>query len=250
MDTKLYGDIDSFIITLSLKVRIELKLDKEDLHKNIQTVIDTIKENKKSDTTVELIAVSKYVNSDVMQEMIEIGLNKFAENRTDSLLQKQEELGKMNKEIEWHFVGRLQSRPVRKIINKIDYLHSLDRMSLAKEIDKRAEQPIKCFLQVNISGEEQKAGFQPEEVLQTVEALKNYPNIQIVGLMTMAPYDETEEKLREYFSQLKKLQDKVASLKLDYAPCTELSMGMSDDFPIAIQEGATMVRVGRALYNR
>ena len=107
---------------------------------------------------------------------------------------------------------------------------------------------MKCFLQVNVSGEEQKAGFKPEEVLSVVEELKNSPNIYLVGLMTMAPHEESEEQLREHFSALKTLQEEVAEMNLDYAPCLELSMGMSNDYEIAIQEGATMVRVGRMLF--
>lgn len=217
------------------------------LQKNIDSVLENMNKNKQNDASVELIAVSKYVESDVIREMVESGLRKFAENRTDSLLEKQEELGEVNNSIEWHFVGRLQTRPVRKMINQIDYLHSLDRMSLIKEVNKRAENPVKCFLQVNISGEDQKAGFKPEEVLSTVEQLKDYPNIHLVGLMTMAPHDESEEQLRGYFRALKNLQVEVASLNLNYAPCTELSMGMSNDYEIAVQEGATMIRVGRAL---
>lgn len=222
-------------------------LDIKLLQKNIDEVLNKMNENKQNDATVELIAVSKYVESNVIREMVESGLSKFAENRTDSLLRKQQELGELNNAIEWHFVGRLQTRPVRKMINQIDYLHSLDRMSLIKEVDKRAEKPVKCFLQVNISGEDQKAGFKPEEVLSTVEQLKDFPNIHLVGLMTMAPHDESEKQLRTYFKALKDLQVEVSALKLEYAPCTELSMGMSNDYDIAIQEGATMVRVGRAL---
>lgn len=223
-------------------------MNQEILQANIQQVQETIEKNAPENSNVDLIAVTKYIESDVLRKMVDSGISKVAENRTESLLEKQEELGELSQSIEWHFVGRLQTRPVRKIINQIDYLHSLDRMSLIKEVNKRAEQPVKCFLQVNVSGEEQKAGFKPEEVLSVVEELKNFPNIYLVGLMTMAPHEESEEQLREHFSALKTLQEEVAELNLDYAPCLELSMGMSNDYEIAIQEGATMVRVGRMLF--
>lgn len=223
-------------------------MNQEILQANIQLVQETIEKNAPENSNVDLIAVTKYIESDVLRKMVDSGISKVAENRTESLLEKQEELGELSQSIEWHFVGRLQTRPVRKIINQIDYLHSLDRMSLIKEVNKRAEQPVKCFLQVNVSGEEQKAGFKPEEVLSVVEELKNSPNIYLVGLMTMAPHEESEEQLREHFSALKTLQEEVAELNLDYAPCLELSMGMSNDYEIAIQEGATMVRVGRMLF--
>lgn len=223
-------------------------MNQEILQANIQQVQETIEKNAPENSNVDLIAVTKYIESDVLRKMVDSGISKVAENRTESLLEKQEELGELSQSIEWHFVGRLQTRPVRKIINQIDYLHSLDRMSLIKEVNKRAEQPVKCFLQVNVSGEEQKAGFKPEEVLSVVEELKNSPNIYLLGLMTMAPHEESEEQLREHFSALKTLQEEVAELNLDYAPCLELSMGMSNDYEIAIQEGATMVRVGRMLF--
>ena len=223
-------------------------MNQEILQANIQQVQETIEKNAPENSNVDLIAVTKYIESDVLRKMVDSGISKVAENRTESLLEKQEELGELSQSIEWHFVGRLQTRPVRKIINQIDYLHSLDRMSLIKEVNKRAEQPVKCFLQVNVSGEEQKAGFKPEEVLSVVEELKNSPNIYLVGLMTMAPHEESEEQLREHFSALKTLQEEVAEMNLDYAPCLELSMGMSNDYEIAIQEGATMVRVGRMLF--
>ncbi len=223
-------------------------MNQEILQANIQQVQETIEKNAPENSNVDLIAVTKYIESDVLRKMVDSGISKVAENRTESLLEKQEELGELSQSIEWHFVGRLQTPPVRKIINQIDYLHSLDRMSLIKEVNKRAEQPVKCFLQVNVSGEEQKAGFKPEEVLSVVEELKNSPNIYLVGLMTMAPHEESEEQLREHFSALKTLQEEVAELNLDYAPCLELSMGMSNDYEIAIQEGATMVRVGRMLF--
>ena len=223
-------------------------MNQEILQANIQQVQETIEKNAPENSNVDLIAVTKYIESDVLRKMVDSGISKVAENRTESLLEKQEELGELSQSIEWHFVGRLQTRPVRKIINQIDYLHSLDRMSLIKEVNKRSEQPVKCFLQVNVSGEEQKAGFKPEEVLSVVEELKNSPNIYLVGLMTMAPHEESEEQLREHFSALKTLQEEVAELNLDYAPCLELSMGMSNDYEIAIQEGATMVRVGRMLF--
>lgn len=225
-----------------------MRLDTKVLQTNIQAVQALIEKNQLKNTNVDLIAVTKYVDSPTIRQMNQLGLSKFAENRAEDLLKKQEDLKELTHELEWHFVGRLQRRPVRKIINKIDYLHSLDRLSLIEEIDKKAKAPVKCFLQVNISGEEQKAGFKPEEVLQTIKRIKDYPNIYIVGLMTMAPYEEKAETVREYFKQLRTLQAKVSSLKLAYAPCTELSMGMSDDYPIAIQEGATMIRIGRALY--
>lgn len=214
---------------------------------NLQKVQNIINEYKIRDD-VKLIAVTKYVDSKTIRELFHLGVRDFGENRSQDLLYKQEELKDINDEINWHFIGRLQRRPVKTIINKIDTLQSLDRMSLVEEVDKRANHPISSFLQVNISGELQKAGFKPEELLDIVHEIEKYPNIKVIGLMTMTPYDANEVELRKYFSQMKLLQEQVQKLNLPYAPCHELSMGMSNDFKIAIEEGATIIRVGSALF--
>lgn len=223
-------------------------MDKTQLIENIQQIKQKISENKKNDQSVEMIAVTKYVDSNMIRSLYDLGLRHFGENRSDELLEKQTELADINEEITWHFIGQLQRRPVRKIINKIAYLHSLDRISLIEEVNKRANHTVSSFLQVNVSGEEQKAGFKPDEVLDIVRQIEEYPNIKIIGLMMMAPYDASDVELHHYFKALKSLQDEIIALNLTYAPCTRLSMGMTDDFPIAIQEGATDVRIGRALY--
>ena len=220
------------------------------LQNNIKNIKEQINLSKSDEQDVEMIAVTKYVDSDTIRMLYNLGLRHFGENRTNELLNKQSELADINDEITWHFIGQLQRRPVRKIINNISYLHSLDRMSLIEEVDKRAEDLVQAFLQVNVSGEEQKAGFKPEAILRTIKEIKHYPNIKIVALMMMAPPEAEENALHSYFSEMKELQDQIQQLELDYAPCHRLSMGMTADFPIAIQEGATDIRIGRALYNK
>jgi len=193
---------------------------------------------------VTIIAVTKYVTIERAQEALKAGIIHLGENRDQELLKKYEVLG--NQPI-WHFIGTLQTRKVKKIIDKVDYIHSLDRLSLAEEIHKRANRKIPCFVQVNVSGEESKHGLPPEEVLPFIQQLTMYSNIEIVGLMTMAPYIKDEQILRNCFRSLKQLQDEIQNLKLPYAPCTELSMGMSNDYEIAVEEGATFVRIGTSL---
>lgn len=225
-------------------------MEKKILLNNIEKIKEQINTYKSDDQDVEMIAVTKYVDSDIVRMLYELGLRHFGENRTKELLSKQSDLADINDDITWHFIGQLQSRPVRKMINNITYLHSLDRMSLIEEVDKRAEHLVQAFLQINVSGEEQKTGFTPNEVLTTINEMKHYSNIQIVGLMMMAPHDADDVELHGYFSELKGLQVQIQQLELDYAPCHRLSMGMTADFPIAIQEGATDIRIGRALYNK
>ncbi|MDZ5470715.1 YggS family pyridoxal phosphate-dependent enzyme [Bacillus sp. 31A1R] len=193
---------------------------------------------------VTIIAVTKYVSLERAAEAVQAGVTHLGENREEGLLAKWEHL---QDKPTWHFIGSLQSRKVKSIIDKVDYIHSLDRISLAKEIDKRASHKINCFVQVNVSGEESKQGLEPDALIPFIHDLMDLSNIHVVGLMTMAPYTSDETVLRKCFRTLKELQVQVQQLQLTYAPCKELSMGMSNDFSIAIEEGATMIRIGTAL---
>lgn len=193
---------------------------------------------------VQIIAVTKAVSVERTIEAIEAGLTNLGENRPEGLLDKKEVI---KKSAIWHYIGSLQTRKVKQVINEIDYLHSLDRLSLAEEIEKRAESTIKCFVQVNVSGEISKHGLTREQALEFIKSLKDYKKIQVVGLMTMAPNTEDVQVIRSVFRNLKQLQQEIEQLGYTHAPCKELSMGMSNDFEIAIEEGATFVRVGTAL---
>ncbi|UII57334.1 YggS family pyridoxal phosphate-dependent enzyme [Cytobacillus spongiae] len=193
---------------------------------------------------VKLIAVTKYVSVDRAIEAFKAGVVHLGENRDEGLEEKWQAL---KDKPTWHFIGSLQSRKVKDIIDKVDYIHSLDRLSLAKEINKRASKPIRCLVQVNISGEESKHGLIPDQLIPFIKDLHEFPNIHVAGLMTMAPYTDDQETIRTCFKGLKQCQLEVQSLQKPYATCEELSMGMSNDFEIAVEEGATMVRIGTAL---
>ncbi|MFD2443442.1 YggS family pyridoxal phosphate-dependent enzyme [Bacillus sp. CGMCC 1.16607] len=193
---------------------------------------------------IKIIGVTKYVSVERAKEALEAGIHHLGENRDEGLLEKWESL---KDKPTWHYIGSLQSRKVKNIIHIVDYIHSLDRLSLAEEINKRANEPIKCFVQVNVSGEESKHGLSPVEVLPFIEKMKDFGNVIIDGLMTMAPLTADEIVIRKCFNTLKKLQIQVSEKQWKHAPCQELSMGMSNDFKIAIEEGATMVRIGTAL---
>lgn len=193
---------------------------------------------------VHIIAVTKEVSVERTQEAINAGLTHLGENRPEGLNNK---IKSIDEPVHWHYIGSLQTRKVKQVINQIDYLHSLDRLSLAEEIEKRALKPVKCFVQVNVSGEESKHGLNASEAESFIKSLKDFTKIQVVGLMTMAPNTEDELLIRSVFKQLKQCQQQIADQGLAHAPCTELSMGMSNDFQIAVEEGATFVRVGTAL---
>lgn len=193
---------------------------------------------------VTVIAVTKYVSVARAKEALDAGILHLGENREEGLSEKRSILE--DKPV-WHFIGTLQTRKVKNIIDKVDYIHSVDRLSLAIEINKRATHKMKCFIQVNVSGEESKHGLEPWQVEGFIKQIKELSNIEIVGLMTMAPNINEEAELRDCFRKLRELKDHITALNLEYAPCTELSMGMSNDFEIAVEEGATMVRIGTAL---
>ncbi|MCM3710011.1 YggS family pyridoxal phosphate-dependent enzyme [Sporosarcina luteola] len=198
---------------------------------------------KRQDITV--VAVTKQVSATRAREVIELGITELGENRPEGLLAKQESL--QSEKLDWHFIGNVQSRKVKDIIDQVDFLHSLDRLSIAKEIQKRASATVDCFVQVNVSGEESKSGLQPDDLEEFVLQLAVYDKIRVVGLMTMAPFTEDEEWIRTTFRSLRDLRDQIAVKELDHAPCTLLSMGMSNDYAVAIEEGATHVRIGTAL---
>lgn len=210
---------------------------------NVKNVRAMIEQNRIGQD-VTLIAVTKTVSVEVAQSLYDAGIRHFGENRVEGLLEKRAALPE---DATLHFIGSLQTRKVRQLMGQVGAIHSLDRESLAVEIDKRATQPVDCFVQVNISQEESKHGFTKEEVLPFIEKCKQYPHIRIIGLMTMAPFTEDDSLVRHVFHELAQLRDEIAALGIEHAPCTELSMGMSNDYAIAVNEGATFVRVGTVL---
>ncbi|GGH74583.1 pyridoxal phosphate enzyme (YggS family) [Pullulanibacillus pueri] len=195
---------------------------------------------------VTVIAVTKYVSVERAFAAVESGVKHLGENRPEGLLAKQK--SKLSsQDICWHFIGTLQSRKVKDVVNHIDMLHSLDRLSVAKEIEKRSESVINCFVQVNVSGEESKHGITEADLDSFIEQLSQYKKIRVIGLMTMAPHTENKTLIRTVFKRLKNCQLRIQEKAYPHAPCNELSMGMSNDYEIAIEEGATFVRIGTAL---
>lgn len=213
---------------------------------NIKEQLKKVKESISDYPDVRIVVATKYITTEQTKEVIDAGLKDLGENRTDSFLEKYEAY-KDNDELVWHFFGVLQTRKVRSVIDKIDYLHSLDNLSLANEINKRRKTPLKCFVQVNISAEPNKSGVDETKVIPFIKSLSKYENIEVVGLMAIAKLTFDEDLLNSYYETMKELQEEVKSLNLPYAPCNELSMGMSNDYIVAVKNGATMIRLGRIL---
>ncbi|MBF0775256.1 YggS family pyridoxal phosphate enzyme [Streptococcus azizii] len=221
-----------------------------DLQQNKDAVFAAIERAKKaadrSQEFVNVIAVTKYVDSSITKDLVATGVQHIGENRVDVFLDKYRALSGIP--LTWHLIGSLQRRKVKDVINYVDYFHALDSVKLAQEIQKRAEKKIKCFLQVNISKEASKHGFLIEELEAVLEELLSLDKVEVVGLMTMAPFEASHAELMSIFSEAKALQERLAARKLPHMPFTELSMGMSGDFTEAIACGATFIRIGTAFF--
>lgn len=223
------------------------------LQENIISVKTKIEEAKKIGEykqEVELIAVTKTVESDVMNEALKYGINHIGENKVQEIQRKYDQIERTD--IHWHLIGSLQTNKVKYIADKVYMIHSLDRLSLAQEIDKQASKynrVIDCLIQVKISEEDTKHGVEETGVEDLIKSIaKEFKNIRICGLMGMAPYREDKEETRSYFRKLKSIFDNIKSKDISNVDMKHLSMGMSNDFEIAIQEGATLVRVGTSIF--
>lgn len=221
-----------------------------DLEKNTSQILENVaqvtQQVNRSEKSVEVIAVTKYVDSSTAKELIKAGIHHIGENRVDKFLDKYQAL--KDEQVTWHLIGTLQRRKVKDVINYVDYFHALDSVKLAQEINKRAEHIIKCFLQVNISKEASKHGFTVEEIDTILPELEKLEKIQIVGLMTMAPFEANEAELNAIFQQANQLQKRLQRKQLPNMPFTDLSIGMSRDYAIAIANGSTFVRIGTAFF--
>jgi len=196
---------------------------------------------------VNLIAVTKYASLATTRQVLELGLQHIGENRWQDAKPKWEELGAQGT---WHFIGHLQTNKVKDVVGRFAYIHSLDRLSLATELQKKAEAldlVVRCFLQVNVSGEESKYGLAPAELIDFARQIRGLDRLRIVGLMTMAPFESEPERTRPVFRGLREWRDRLNDEAILSEPLTELSMGMSNDFEVAIEEGATWIRLGSVL---
>ncbi len=194
-------------------------------------------------TQVTLVAATKYLSPTDLDELYEHNIKNYGENRVDSFLLKYDYFAS-KKDVTWHFIGHLQRNKAKQIINKIDYLHSLDSLELAKVIEKERIEPLNTFIEVSINLEESKNGVPYYDLKDFVKELLNYKKIKIVGLMMMAIKGSLNTE--EQFHKLKELRDELEkefNIKIPY-----LSMGMSDDYQSALKESATHIRLGRILY--
>ncbi len=197
-----------------------------------------------------VVAATKYFKKEEVLKIIDGGIIHIGENYVKDFLEKYYYVtGKTDKKIYWHIIGHLQKNKVKKIIDIVDFIQTLDSIELAEEINKRAKKKISCFIEINSAKEEQKTGIFPEDVFNFVDEIKKFENIKIEGVMTMGPNVENIEDIRPYFKLTKEIFEKLKEDKDIGKDIKYLSMGMSDSYKIAIEEGANMIRIGRKIFD-
>jgi PLP dependent protein len=226
-------------------------LKKDIYSKNVKKLRDEIAHvcrfSGRSPDDVLIVAASKYADAEQLKQVLELGINHFGENRAEELLKKYETIGN---EAIWHFIGHLQSRKAKIVVPLVEYIHSIDSLSTLEKVNEEAyknNKVQKVLIEINISGEDSKFGICPENLENFIMESEDLSNVKIAGLMTMAPLTDDFDLIRTIFAKLRNLKEtfneKFKSLNMD-----ELSMGMSNDFKIAIEEGATMIRVGSSIF--
>ena len=215
------------------------------VEKNIQ---EACKRANRAREEITLIAVSKTKPVSMLQDIYELGIRDFGENKVQELSEKYPQ---MPQDMNWHLIGHLQTNKVKQVLDKACLIHSVDSIRLAEAIEKEAAKKnliVNILLEVNVAEEESKFGFKVDEVVPAIRRIASFQHIKIKGLMTIAPFVENPEENRSVFAQLKKLSVDIAAENIDNVSVDILSMGMTNDYQVAIEEGATMVRVGTGIF--
>ena len=222
------------------------------LYENYEKVVENVKNacarSGRNFDDVTIIAVSKTKPLSDVEELLAHGVTEFGENKVQEMVDKYEHV---SKPVHWHLIGHLQTNKVKYIVDKACMIHSIDSVHLAKEIEKEAAKKnlvVKVLLEVNIAHEESKFGINETEVYDLIDAIKDMPHIHVMGLMTIAPFVENPEDNRIYFRKMYQLSLDIKSKCIDNIDMNVLSMGMTNDYEIAVEEGATMIRVGTAIF--
>ena len=220
----------------------------DNLQKVRSNIINSCEAVGRNPDEVTLIAVSKTKPVEILQEAYDAGARIFGENKVQEILDKYDQLPS---DIQWHMIGHLQRNKVKYIVDKVAMIHSVDSLRLAETIEQEAAKKdlvIPILLEVNVAEEESKFGLKLEEVLPLVEKISHFPHVQIMGLMTIAPFTLNPEDNRKVFRTLKKLSVDISEKNINNVNMSVLSMGMTGDYEVAVQEGSTMVRVGTGIF--
>ena len=219
---------------------------KDNVNEIYARITSAAKKSGRNPNDIKLVGVTKNIELKQVRELIDAGVVLLGENRVQEFLPKYEALPSTS----WHFIGHLQSNKVKFIIDKVDLIHSVDSLSLAQEINRQAiknNRTVNILAEINIASEDSKFGFQPDEIFDFVENIQTMPHIFFKGLMCVAPFVENAEENRPHFKKMRKLLLDIQE-EYQYHHICELSMGMSGDFEIAIEEGSTMIRIGTLLF--
>jgi pyridoxal phosphate enzyme (YggS family) len=225
---------------------------------NIADNINTIKQRivfaatgcGRDPNSIKLLAVTKTIPTEYIIKAIDAGITMLGENYVQEAKDKIAAIGSRAR---WHMIGHLQTNKAKYAVTLFDYVHSVDRLELAQELDKRAgliNRKLNVLIEVNVSGEESKSGIPAADASALIKQIASLENLVVRGLMTMAPYSHNPENARPYFSALRNLRDNISRQQIPGIQMEELSMGMTDDFEVAIEEGATIVRIGRAIFGK
>jgi len=220
----------------------------ENIHDVERRIVQACERSGRNPEEVTLVAVSKTKPVEKLKEAYAVGTRVFGENKVQELVDKYEI---MPKDIKWQMIGHLQRNKVKYIIDKVELIHSVDSLRLVEAIDREAAKKgiiANILLEVNIAKEESKFGLMPEEVIDFIDEIVRYQNVRVQGLMTIAPFVDDPEKNRKHFSALHKLFVDIRKKNVNNVIMNVLSMGMTNDFEVAVEEGATMVRVGTAIF--
>ena len=221
---------------------------KENLEEVREKIRQACQRSGRREEDVTLISVSKTKPVEMLREAYEAGSRDFGENRVQEIMEK---YGQMPEDVRWHMIGHLQKNKVRQVIDKAVLIHSVDTVELAEQIEKDAAKrdlTVDILLEVNVAEEESKFGFRTEEVEAAVMKIKEFPHVHIKGLMTIAPFVSNSEDNREDFKKLYQLYVDIRSKNIDNVNMSVLSMGMTGDYEVAVEEGATMIRVGTGIF--
>lgn len=224
---------------------MKIKQNYEKILSNVERACNRVKRDPEQ---VKVLGVCKKQSSDKLIEAYECGLRYFGENKTQEA--EEHQLALEGRDINWHFIGKLQKNKINRVLKSFDFIESVDSVKSLEHIHKRVDEEIETFIEINIGEEKNKSGFTIDGLKKALNYISMLNRVKIVGLMTIPPFDDDPEIMRPHFRKMAELKEEINALGLDNFDIRDLSMGMSNDYEVAIEEGATIIRIGTALFGR
>jgi len=224
---------------------MDIKQNYNKILTNVEKICDRVKRDPKQ---IKILGVCKNQPIEKLVEAYDCGLRYFGENKTQEAEEHQAAL--KDRDINWHFIGKLQKNKINRVLKNFNFIESVDSVKSLEHIHKRVDKEIETFIEINIGEEKNKSGFTIDGLKKALDYISMLNRVKIVGLMTIPPLDEDPEIMRPYFARMSELKDEINSLKLENFNIKDLSMGMSNDYEVALEEGATILRIGTALFGR